>query len=216
MNDETAFIRKICEEPDEDTHRLVFVDWLEEDGEPERAEFIRLGCELATIPHPNAVGECSECGTLVGMAHEQGCRFVALRARQRELWTFDPARYFGLGAAFWSKLRVSLEWFDTTRGFLDCIEVLAVPLLEHGDRLLWHPSQNRPCPRTAQPIRRVITSHNADGAISSSWSGEELRITWPGGFRTVPQTVPVEYHGLDTALRQVWPWIDFTLMPLPL
>jgi uncharacterized protein (TIGR02996 family) len=44
MDDATAFIRRICEEPDEDTHRLVFADWLDDHDESERAEFIRLHC----------------------------------------------------------------------------------------------------------------------------------------------------------------------------
>ena len=35
----------ICEHPAEDTPRLVYADWLQENGRPERAEFIRLQCE---------------------------------------------------------------------------------------------------------------------------------------------------------------------------
>jgi uncharacterized protein (TIGR02996 family) len=41
MGDREAFVRKICEEPDEDTHRFVFADWLEESGEVAGARFIR-------------------------------------------------------------------------------------------------------------------------------------------------------------------------------
>jgi uncharacterized protein (TIGR02996 family) len=37
-----AFLRAINEEPDEDTHRLVYADWLDDNGQPERAEFIRV------------------------------------------------------------------------------------------------------------------------------------------------------------------------------
>src|SRR5262245_22208096 len=32
MNEETAFLRAICDQPDEDTQRLVFADWLDEQG----------------------------------------------------------------------------------------------------------------------------------------------------------------------------------------
>ena len=32
MNDEEAFLRAICEHPDEDTPRLAFADWLDEQG----------------------------------------------------------------------------------------------------------------------------------------------------------------------------------------
>ena len=41
------FLRDICEHPEDDTPRLIFADWLEDHGEPERAEFIRVQCELA-------------------------------------------------------------------------------------------------------------------------------------------------------------------------
>lgn len=43
------FTRAICSAPDDDTPRLVFADWLEENGEVERAEFIRVQCEFATL-----------------------------------------------------------------------------------------------------------------------------------------------------------------------
>ncbi len=36
------FLRAICENPEDDTVRLVYADWLDENGDPERAEFIRL------------------------------------------------------------------------------------------------------------------------------------------------------------------------------
>lgn len=36
-----SFIACICEQPEDDTSRLVFADWLQENGDPDRAEFIR-------------------------------------------------------------------------------------------------------------------------------------------------------------------------------
>jgi uncharacterized protein (TIGR02996 family) len=45
--DEGAFIRMIREHPDDDGPRLVFADWLEEQGDADRAEFIRVQVELA-------------------------------------------------------------------------------------------------------------------------------------------------------------------------
>jgi uncharacterized protein (TIGR02996 family) len=48
-DDGEALLRAICEQPWEDTPRLMYADWLEENGQPERAEFIRLQIELATM-----------------------------------------------------------------------------------------------------------------------------------------------------------------------
>lgn len=41
-----AFLRAIFATPDDDTPRLVYADFLEEHRAPERAEFIRVQCEL--------------------------------------------------------------------------------------------------------------------------------------------------------------------------
>ena len=61
MIDRESFIQKILantDAPDFDEHgnasgpRLVFADWLEEQGEGDRAEFIRLQCSpLLRKPH---------------------------------------------------------------------------------------------------------------------------------------------------------------------
>ncbi|MFO0825950.1 MAG: TIGR02996 domain-containing protein [Gemmataceae bacterium] len=50
MNEREALLRAVCENPDDDTPRLVFADWLDEHDEPERAEFIRL--QVAAALHP--------------------------------------------------------------------------------------------------------------------------------------------------------------------
>jgi uncharacterized protein (TIGR02996 family) len=50
METRTAFVEAICENPADDAVRLVFADWLDDHGEPERAEFIRVQVELAGLP----------------------------------------------------------------------------------------------------------------------------------------------------------------------
>jgi uncharacterized protein (TIGR02996 family) len=50
--DGDLLLRAICENPAEDAPRLVYADWLDENGQPERAEFIRVQIELAKIPDP--------------------------------------------------------------------------------------------------------------------------------------------------------------------
>ena len=49
MTHDEAFLQAMVETPDDDTPRLVYADWLEENGDADRAEFIRLQCELATL-----------------------------------------------------------------------------------------------------------------------------------------------------------------------
>jgi uncharacterized protein (TIGR02996 family) len=47
MTDRAAFLAAIAAAPADDLPRLVFADWLDEHGEPDRAEFIRLQCAAA-------------------------------------------------------------------------------------------------------------------------------------------------------------------------
>jgi uncharacterized protein (TIGR02996 family) len=53
MTQEEAFIQAIREAPEDDAPRLIFADWLEEHGQADRAEFIRLQCQLARMADKN-------------------------------------------------------------------------------------------------------------------------------------------------------------------
>src|SRR3954447_15308846 len=46
--DAAALLREIVRQPDDDTARLVYADWLQENGRPEEGEFLRVQCRLAT------------------------------------------------------------------------------------------------------------------------------------------------------------------------
>jgi uncharacterized protein (TIGR02996 family) len=49
VDERVALMRAVCEHPDEDTPRLVFADWLQENGEPKYAEFVRLQVRHAEL-----------------------------------------------------------------------------------------------------------------------------------------------------------------------
>jgi uncharacterized protein (TIGR02996 family) len=46
MTDEQALLATILAEPENDAPRLVYADWLDDHGDPARAELIRAECEL--------------------------------------------------------------------------------------------------------------------------------------------------------------------------
>ena len=48
-DDERTFLDSICAEPDDDSLRLVYADWLEDQGDG-RAEYLRLECVLTKLP----------------------------------------------------------------------------------------------------------------------------------------------------------------------
>jgi uncharacterized protein (TIGR02996 family) len=67
MTHDEAFLGAMLEAPDDETPQLIYADWLEEQGDPERAEFIRLQAQLA------------------GMAPDDPAR-PALEVRERRLY----------------------------------------------------------------------------------------------------------------------------------
>ena len=54
MTHDEAFLEALREHPEDDAPRLIYADWLDEHGDPARAEFIRLQCELARRPMDDA------------------------------------------------------------------------------------------------------------------------------------------------------------------
>ncbi len=53
-----AFLQAIIEEPQDDPIRLIAADWLDENGQPERAEFIRVQCGIAELEKECWCGGC--------------------------------------------------------------------------------------------------------------------------------------------------------------
>jgi uncharacterized protein (TIGR02996 family) len=49
--EERALLAGIIANPEEDTPRLVYADWLQEHDQPERAEYIRLSIQLANLQY---------------------------------------------------------------------------------------------------------------------------------------------------------------------
>ena len=67
MTDGEALLAAIIAHPEEDAPRLIYADWLEENGQGERAEFIRVQVELARIANS------APCCTAPANRHEVGC-----------------------------------------------------------------------------------------------------------------------------------------------
>src|SRR4051794_2931417 len=61
------FLRLILNDPDADGPRLVFADWLECQGQSDRADFIRAQCAAAALPpdDPRMAGLDGRAGALL-------------------------------------------------------------------------------------------------------------------------------------------------------
>lgn len=101
MSDRSALYHSVLAHPDDDTPRLVYADWLEENGFDEEAEFIRVECRL-------------ESGSPVDADHD------LLLERQQELRQWLSAHTDPPKLAFPAGLRVDSGkhwWNQTRRGF---------------------------------------------------------------------------------------------------
>lgn len=76
MTTEDALLAAVLAAPDDDVVRLVYADWLEENGKSERAEFIRVQCELAMVP----------VKTFGPDEGKEELRHMNLKRRERDLW----------------------------------------------------------------------------------------------------------------------------------
>lgn len=110
------FIASIQDAPEDDVPRLVFADWLEENGESARAEFIRVQCELARLPTFDT-------------------RYPELHLRQLELLAEHEVDWLGE----WAERLVRWEF---RRGLLHAITITPQPFVKQGEELfLDHPVQ---------------------------------------------------------------------------
>ncbi len=90
QHDQQSLLKAIREQPDDDLHRLVYADWLEEHGDAARAELIRIQCELWNIARPEWIAETRSPDDPPDPNTE---RIVHLRSRQRLLLTENGRRW---------------------------------------------------------------------------------------------------------------------------
>src|SRR5579872_3244755 len=134
MSERAAFLAAILAEPDDDTPRLVFCDWLNDHGlEPEREKFIRVQVKLEQ-PDPEPLPRCtfhSERMAKVGRPyddetydkHDRWCNWcrwshgedtserVALRLRERELFAQSETTHSWFGPALQVTILGS-DWYE--------------------------------------------------------------------------------------------------------
>lgn len=169
MTEREAFLADIIANPTDDVPRLIFADWLEERGEPERANFIRVQCELAKdekqkCAHRWVIDLPVEINSKVYLLPANTncglCRWCLLKKREEELqvknvlnwvqkdfpwlvkdWTLTNTHWFICGEKF-------------RRGFVAEATMSCADWLRYGERL----SQET-------PLEKVTLTHLNVGAI---------------------------------------------------
>ena len=195
-SDEQAFLDAIRAEPDDDTARLVYADWLTENGQSDRAELIRVDIEWARTP-PNTESDERRRRVLLD-------RRAELLKRHKTAWlapfvpfaresSFErgfvqavevPANAFFLNAERWFALtpltRVKITTcfeYDRTAGtrFSWAQELFASPHLSRLESLDLESLQLREgdlAPLTSQPdpwrLRELALAGNSIGSAGAA------------------------------------------------
>src|SRR5262245_12365846 len=119
MSDRDAFFQAILHAPDDDAPRLVFADWLDEHGDPDRAEFIRVQCRQARLPfydpdYPALARRADE----LTVRHRRSWRIPDLAARQEfrrgfvETLALQPELFFARAPDLYRQS--PLRWVEFT------------------------------------------------------------------------------------------------------
>ena len=130
-----ALLRAVLEDPADDAVRLVYSDWLEEHGQPLRAEFIRVQIQVAEL----------RLGLATGASEEELAKdsfYQALRQRERKLLGSVLAEGVTCNGYRWSEplhdLEIQVGYFrheDFRRGFLAAVGLRRDHLLTHAAEL---------------------------------------------------------------------------------
>jgi len=188
VSDEADFLRAICLHPDDDAPRLIFADWLDENGQPERAEFIRsqIVCSkytdcpvrLADVakkrPVPMRCGRCEYC------VHRRQSEGLAHRIRIIEIQSYafclNPSPLDGMivtGPGITLCLR---------RGFIDEIHCTLAEFMVHAQTIA-----------LTHPVRKwVLTDVREYQGLNgvSLWDHETFAIKSPEpNMRSIPRSL---------------------------
>ncbi|HJZ94439.1 MAG TPA: TIGR02996 domain-containing protein [Gemmataceae bacterium] len=124
MSDATAFLAAIHAAPEDAAPRLVYADWLDEHGQPGRADLIRRMCRV-----PTYVFTWSRRARHGRHVHAESVGAIrGLRGRAETVYRDEWARLPGV------------ELIQVCRGFIEYIDIRALPFLAHaGDIFARHP-----------------------------------------------------------------------------
>lgn len=157
-SDHDALFRAICANPEDDTPRLVFADWLEENDEPTRAEFVRAQVEFARlmddgsdsqavweflkeqdyVSRPAAKWELIDTG--IARRRALDSRIAELWQEHGLAWRAELPGHFGLSGMVWDTFhrgfpgRVLVSDFELLAESAERVKAVAPPvdLVCHG------------------------------------------------------------------------------------
>lgn len=163
LADGTGLLHAILAHPEDDAPRLVYADWLEERGQAERAELIRVQCEIVREESYPGDRWCAEAGgkLLRGVADCYKCRPCCLRRRQDELLkaNYPPNHWLWAGEPL---REIPSAAYTFRRGFVADVALTLADWCRHGARLV----QQTPLTRVRISDREPLHHSNSVGPFA--------------------------------------------------
>lgn len=169
-----ALLAAILDDPADDLRRLIYADWLEENGQSERGEFIRVQVELGRLP----ASQMASCREICKPPDFEGCPQRELRRREHALiaehgygwcdgllgpdWKTDGSGKAGctVRVGYFSGERETAEFaLAFRRGFVAQVRCPLQAWLDHGHAIV-----------RCQPVERVEISDKEPGKVANSYS----------------------------------------------
>lgn len=223
MSDRDALLAAILSDPADDLPRLIYADWLNENGESERAEFVRVQVESS---------RCKPCDQLHCWPGNSACSGECeLRRRERELFThvavFDwfPVPTDRMGATcrrkrneiafkqFESSKRINSvrtepateQTYYVSRGFISSTRLSWADWLRHHEALCWHPKQTVECPACwPDESGEIDTAEKTFGCETCGGSNNPFRR----GTGRIPQPFVATAQPITEVELTTWPIQD--------
>jgi uncharacterized protein (TIGR02996 family) len=203
-------LRAILADPADDGARLAYADWLEEEGQTERAEFVRVQCELARIDREE---DAWHRPYVVNGERVTPEPWGTLRRREGELlespcvpggktnreWWFSPFDEAGeeVPGDFGGSWRRLFEW-EFLRGFIESVTCSCADWLAHGPAVV-----------ASQPVTAVRLADREPGKTANvppSWGWFSRRT--PDSELNEPSDIPPSLFDLlpNTRAHDNWQW----------
>jgi uncharacterized protein (TIGR02996 family) len=165
MGEREQLLRAVLENPAEDTVRLVFADWCDENGEGQLAEFIRcaVGEEKLKHTHASGAGGCKRCK----MARVV-CRYIENVAKKQFLpWAGDDTIWYGGRGLSWHRWCVTFA-----RGFVSEVHLPTAAFLRHAESIF-----------ARHPVVRVVLTDKSpeDWGYGWGWTSSIPVELWHDG-----------------------------------
>lgn len=192
--DEQGLLQDVCQHSEEDGPRLVYADWFEDNGQPERAEFIRAQVELAGLAPVEYMSESELCFHDDPQQSCYQCRGLRDHAKKLLIWDWERPLWLLCGHREKNLGGPPFAGFLWQRGFVATAILTCADWMKYGKGLV----KAAPLMEVRLSDKQPIAGHQGEPDGPLRWGffapdvGEEGSSLPPGLWEAIqPKYKPV-------------------------